>query len=101
MQYTVMPGIMISYGYAGNDFLSGGAGADELLGGEGNDGLNGGTGDDTLTGGSGMDQIDGGEGTDTIDFFSFGVMNQGVVVDMASRDRLRRRGRNRRDVSQR
>ncbi len=72
------------YGYAGNDFLSGGAGADELLGGEGNDGLNGGTGDDTLTGGSGMDQIDGGEGTDTIDFFSFSVINQGVVVDMAA-----------------
>ncbi len=52
------------YGYAGDDSLYGYAGNDKLYGGSGDDSLYGGTGNDCLYGGSGFDYLNGGSGTD-------------------------------------
>lgn len=59
-------GSLLSYGGAGNDFISAVSASSKLYGGSGNDFLSGWVGDDLLYGGSGSDSINGGKGNDSL-----------------------------------
>jgi Ca2+-binding RTX toxin-like protein len=86
------------YGGDGNDQLYdslGGMGtdADELYGGAGDDRLNGSGGKNKLYGEDGNDILssgldgeilNGGKGVDTVDYFTSGIVGQGVTVDLAA-----------------
>ena len=71
-------------GFGGNDTLHAGGGNDYLGGDEGNDDLRGDAGNDFLEGGPGNDTLHGGTGSDTARFQSTGLLNDSVVVDLAS-----------------
>ncbi|MGH1404912.1 MAG: calcium-binding protein, partial [Alphaproteobacteria bacterium] len=59
-------GILVAYGYGGNDFIYAGNGDSELYGGLGDDTLEGGLGDDLIEGNEGNDTIAGGDGDDVL-----------------------------------